>query len=83
MNLYLVGKIKSEKEWQQFSVMGIFDSEEKAIKGCYENIDCFIALLELNTTYPDNNKKDLENIVVIEGSYYPFREQEKQGSLPK
>lgn len=89
MELFIVGNINTQKEdkdsgdWRSWAFHGVFDSEDKAIAGCYDSPDCWIAKVTLNETYPNNNVSDLTNHIEMTGSYYPFNPPERhlQGSL--
>lgn len=62
---YMVGKYIKETEFGNvWEVMGLFDSEEKALDVCKDHSKYFIGPLELNKQLPDKTVK-------WEGVYYP------------
>ena len=67
MQLFLVGKIVSEKHWE---VQGIYDSEEKALSASVDKYH-FIGTLTLNETLP------LETTTWPE-AYYPINAESEE-----
>jgi len=66
MFLYLVGKyVKGSNPDIVWDVVGVFDSEEKALSICEGNIDYFIGSIELNKAYINSSWDDF---------YYPAEE---------
>ena len=64
---WLCGQIREATRIRNRSIwdlVGVFDSEEKAIKAC-RNETYFIYPIELNKQYPDEE-------VVPKGAYYPL-----------
>lgn len=72
MKLFIVGLSKlvnNSEEWK-FEVVGVFDSEEKALSACKTDL-CFIGPVELNKDYGIDTLPDWE------GCYYPLREDKR------
>lgn len=76
MKLWLVSRFvggvwderKQEYGVCEFEIVGVYDSEEKALAVCTTDKHV-IAPMELNYTFPDER-------VIIPGSYYPLAKKE-------
>lgn len=67
--IYVVGQTSPNCEHGiVWSVVGVYDSEDKALEACGDNIDYFIGPLEINRT--------MHETCEWEGAYYPNAEEE-------